>query len=62
MPRRNRRAVRRKHNRGNHQRCRTTRGYRFMSKLKKYDTWYGRNSPDGMESDTPNCGDYSAQP
>jgi len=56
MPRRNRRQLKRRHNKGSHQRRRTTRGYRFMSKLKKYDTWYGRSSPDSMESHTLNCG------
>jgi hypothetical protein len=61
MPRRNRRQLKQRHNRGSHQRRRTTRGYRFMSKLKKYDPWYGRNSPGGVESDTLNCGTISAQ-
>lgn len=39
MPRLSNSKLRSKHNKGNHQRRRTTRGYRFISKLKKYK-WY----------------------
>ena len=40
MPRRNgNKQFKQKRNKGNHQRKRTTRGYRFMSKLIKYK-WY----------------------
>jgi len=40
MPRRNRRKCKTRDNRGNHQRCRTTRGGRTISKFAKYK-WYG---------------------
>jgi hypothetical protein len=41
MPRRNGNAAcRKRYNKGQHQRCRTTRGHRLMSKFKKY-YWYG---------------------
>lgn len=56
MPRRNRRGVKQKNNRGNHRRRRTTRGYRFMSKLEKYKC-YGWSNPKDTESDTLNGGD-----
>ena len=59
MPRRNRRGVKRKHNKGNHQRRRTTRGYRMMSKFEKY-MWYGGSNPEGQKSDTLNHEDISA--
>lgn len=39
MPRRSRKKCRRVNNRASHQRRRTTRGHRFISKLKKYK-WY----------------------
>jgi hypothetical protein len=56
VPRRNRRQVKQKRNKGNHQRRRTTRGYRFMSKLEKYK-WYDPSTLDGTESDTPKHAD-----
>jgi len=39
MPRLNRSKMQQQNNRSNHQRRRTTRGNRFLSKLKKYK-WY----------------------
>jgi len=39
MARRSPKQLRMRHNKGNHQRRRTTRGHRMMSKFKKYK-WY----------------------
>jgi len=39
MPRRSNSKMHQQNNKGNHQRRRTTRGKRFLSKLKKYK-WY----------------------
>jgi len=39
MPRLSNKRMRQQKNRGSHQRRRTTRGNRFLSKLKKYK-WY----------------------
>ena len=47
MPRRNgNKSFKQKRNKGNHQRKRTTRGYRMMSKFTKYK-WYEKENGDG---------------
>lgn len=60
MPRRNRKRLRRRNNKGIHQRRRTTRGHRFMSKLEKYK-WYDTSCLKSTELDTPIRGTISAQ-
>jgi len=50
MGRRTRREVKAKNNRGNHRRKRTTRGYRMMSKFKKY-CWYDKKEEKGGDTD-----------
>lgn len=52
MPRRNNKHIRVVNNRGQHQRVRTTRGHRIMSKFKKYK--YYNEGGDTMQC--PVCG------
>jgi len=47
MPRRSNSKMRQQKNKGNHQRKRTTRGNRFLSKLKKYKWYETLNSKEG---------------
>ena len=51
MPRRNRTACKTRNNRGTHQRRRTTRGHRAISKFVKYK-YYGGSCSDSTKLDT----------
>ena len=53
MSRLSNKRLRQQQNRGNHQRRRTTRGNRFISKLKKYKWYETLNSKEGKEVDIP---------
>jgi len=44
MGRKSNKALRRKKNKGQHQRRRTTRGHRLISKFKKYKWYNGKDS------------------
>jgi hypothetical protein len=51
MGRRNgNKSFKQKRNKGNHQRRRTTRGYRMMSKFEKYKWYNEKESDDGKSS------------